>query len=330
MRLAVLGAGAWGTALAIHFAREHETSLWVRDVALAEAMRASRTNSKYLPDCPLPASLEVTPDFAAAVAAADIVFAAVPTVGFRALCHALQALPEKKPVIWACKGFEQGTAKLPHEVLAEALPDAPASAVLSGPTFAQEVARGLPCAVTLASRDRDFAQTTAKHLNAERLRIYSSDDVVGVELGGAVKNVMAIAAGISDGMGFGLNARASLITRGLAEITRLGLAFGGRIETLTGLSGVGDLILTCTGELSRNRRVGLELAQGQPLEHILSSLGHVAEGVSTAREVVRFAETHQIEMPVTRAVCAILHDGQSPKGVVEQLLRRAPRPEVYR
>ena len=227
-----------------------------------------------------------------------------------------------------CKGLEGSSGKLPHRVVAEEMGEDFPCAALSGPSFAEEVAQGLPTAVTLASRDIEFARRTARELHLPRLRVYASDDLVGVEVGGAVKNVMAIAAGICDGLGFGHNARAALITRGLAEIARFGLALGGRRQTFMGLAGMGDLMLTCTGDLSRNRRVGLALAQGHTLERILADLGHVAEGVGTAREVARRARELGIDMPITQAVDAILHHGVAAATAVEQLLQRDPKDEV--
>ena len=230
-------------------------------------------------------------------------------------------------MVWACKGFEAGSSKLPHQVAAETLRGATPRGVLSGPSFAREVALGLPTAVALASTDGSFAHDAALALHSGRLRVYDSVDVIGVELGGAVKNVLAIAAGISDGMGFGHNARAALITRGLAEIARLGLTLGGRMETFMGLTGMGDLILTCTGDLSRNRQVGLRLASGTSLNDILTGLGHVAEGVNTAREVVQLARLHKVDMPIACAVYQVLFEGVSPKTAVEDLLNREPKAE---
>jgi glycerol-3-phosphate dehydrogenase (NAD(P)+) len=230
-------------------------------------------------------------------------------------------------VVWLCKGFEPQRAELPHQIAAEVLPRGGACGVLSGPSFALEVARGLPTALTLASAEAEFSQATARALHGPCLRVYFSTDITGVEIGGAVKNVMAIATGIADGLGLGANARAALITRGLAEITRLGTRLGGRPETFTGLTGAGDLILTCTGELSRNRRVGLALAQGKKLDDILRELGHVAEGVHTAAAVEKRARQLGVEMPITLAVCAVLFGGVSPREAVEQLLARDPKGE---
>lgn len=328
MRIAVLGAGAWGTALAIALARRHPVQLWARDADQAAAMRATRINARYLPDAALPDTLRVDADFAAVAGGGELNLIATPLAGLRETLRRLRDVAPGTPLLWACKGLEAGSQRLPHQIVAEELGEGAACGALTGPSFAEEVARGLPTALTLASADSGFAEKTAQALHDTRLRVYASHDVVGAEVGGAVKNVMAIAAGIADGMGFGLNARAALITRGLAEITRLGLALGGKRETFMGLAGMGDLILTCTGDLSRNRRVGLALAKGQPLERILRELGHTAEGVSSAREVAALAQRLGIDMPITRAVKGILHDGVPASEAVEQLLGRDPKLET--
>ncbi len=320
MKIAVLGAGAWGTALAIGLAREARVSLWTRNPEHARQMAAEGCNTRYLPGHALGGGLAVTADLAAAVERADYLISAVPTSGFRDLLRQLRGVAV--PLVWLCKGFETGTMKLPHQVAAEEWPDRADIAVMSGPSFAQEVAAGQPAALTLAALDGEFARRAAHDLHRPRLRLYSSSDLIGVEAGGAIKNVIAIAAGISDGLGFGLNARAALITRSLAEITRLGLHLGGRQETFMGLSGMGDLILTCTGDLSRNRRVGLMLAKGDSLEGILRELGHVAEGVTTAREVTRLARELGIEMPIVESVRRILDQELPPKEAVAALLNR--------
>jgi glycerol-3-phosphate dehydrogenase (NAD(P)+) len=231
------------------------------------------------------------------------------------------------PLVWACKGFERGSGLLPHQIVEQEMPGNTCAGAFSGPSFAAEVARGQPTALTVAASDAAFARDTARMLHQPRLRVYYSDDLVGVEIGGAVKNVMAIATGICDGLGFGLNARAALITRGLAEVTRLGTRMGGRAETFMGLAGAGDLILTCTGDLSRNRRVGLELARGKPIGEVLHSLGHVAEGVESTREVLSVARKLGVDMPVTQAVCGVLFDGLSPHAAADALLSRDPREE---
>lgn len=328
MRIALLGAGAWGTALAISLSRHHQVTLWARDPAQIEAMRMVRANARYLPEAEFPESLSLTADLGEALAEAELALVVVPIAGLRAMLESIVRLhPQPVPVVWACKGFEPETAKLPHQVVAETLPESFPSGVLSGPSFAVEVARGLPTALTLASSNEVFARTMACALHHERLRIYASSDLIGVEVGGAIKNVMAIATGVSDGLGFGYNARAALISRGLAEMTRLGIRLGGRAETLGGLSGAGDLILTCTGDLSRNRKVGMLLAQGRALPDILHELGHVAEGVYTAREVHRLSAQLGVEMPICDAVYQLLYGGVTVGQVVDGLLRRAPNSE---
>ncbi len=324
MRIAVLGAGAWGTAIGVALSARHAVALWARDASQAQAIAKARRNSRYLPDVELPATLEVTADLGKAVVGAALLLAATPVAGLREL---LGKIDKRAPLVWLCKGFEEGSGALPHQIAAETLGEGARYGALSGPSFADEVARGLPCALTLASRDAAFAREAAAILHGGRLRVYYSADLVGVEIGGAVKNVMAIAAGISDGLGLGLNARAALVTRGLAEIARLGAALGGTPETFMGLAGAGDLILTTTGDLSRNRRVGLELAKGVPLAQILNQLGHVAEGVHSAREVAKLAQTKGVDMPVTEAVNAVLAGKLSPAAAVEKLLSRDPKRE---
>lgn len=325
MRIAVLGAGAWGTAIAINLSQRHRVALWGRDAAQRSAMRADRSNPRYLRGFAFPAPLEIAETLAQALAGAELALIATPTAGFRETLRSLGAVAV--PVIWLCKGFESPRAKLPHQIFAEEAHAAVPCGVLSGPSFAEEVAGGLPTAVTLASRDPAFARDAARTLHGPAFRVYSSDDLIGVEVAGAVKNVMAIAAGICDGLRFGHNARAALITRGLAEITRLGVAMGGRAETFMGLAGAGDLILTCTGDLSRNRRVGLALGRGEALDSILADLGHVAEGVNTARELQRLAGDLGVEMPVTEAVCRVLADHTQARAAADALLQREPKPE---
>jgi glycerol-3-phosphate dehydrogenase (NAD(P)+) len=326
VRIAILGAGAWGSALAASLCAAHPVSLWTRDPADCETLSRLRA-SRYLPEVLLPPEIRIQPDFARAVGDCDLVIVATSTAGLRETARALAKHADSPSLVWVCKGFEVSTRLLPHQIVAEALPSATRIAVLSGPSFALEVARGLPTAVVLASADETFATSTAAALNSARLRIYSSRDVLGVELGGALKNVIAIAAGISDGMSLGRNSRAALVTRGLAEITRLGVAMGGQPETFAGLAGLGDLVLTCTGELSRNREVGMRLAQGRRLEEALADLGHVAEGVSSARAALDHARARRIEMPITEAVCAVLFEARPAADAVRQLLTRDPRPE---
>jgi len=320
-RIGVLGAGAWGTALAAALSARHEVTLWARDPAQAAAIGSARLNARYLPEVPLPAALTVTDRWPAR---AHLLVVATPVAGLREVLA--RAAPV--PLIWLCKGFEAGTGLMPHQVVAEVLGARAACGALSGPSFALEVARGLPCALTLASKNAAFASAAAKTLHGGRLRVYHSTDLVGVEVGGAVKNVMAIAVGIADGLGLGQNARAALITRGLAEMQRLGVALGGSPETFMGLAGAGDLILTATGDLSRNRRVGLALAQGEALADILARLGHVAEGVHSARETLRRAAQAGVEMPITQAVQAVLQGRLTPAQAVERLLARDPKAEA--
>ncbi len=323
MNIAILGAGAWGTALALALSGRHSIGLWARDPAQAAAMHASRRNKRYLADIDIPAAINISADAQAVLAGAQLALIVTPVSGLR---EALALPPPALPVLWACKGFEGGTGRLPHQVVEEVRGGAPCGA-LSGPSFALEVARGLPTALTLASPDAAFAQAMARELHQPTLRVYYSDDLVGVEIGGAVKNVMAIATGIADGLGLGMNARAALITRGLSELTRLGVRMGGRAETFMGLAGAGDLILTCTGDLSRNRRTGLMLAAGKRLDDVLRELGHVAEGVHTARELEGLAAKLGVDMPITHAVCGVLFRGVSPREAVGQLLARDPRSE---
>ncbi len=359
--VAILGAGAWGTAIAIHLAQrataKPRVTLWTRDAAQARAMAASRSNARYLPDIALPPSLAISSDLGEA-AQAELLVAATPAAALPALARALAALGAHAPLIWLSKGFvaapgvltevstevstavstEVSTAvstesvhalssgvALAHQVIAPFW-KAPVG-VVSGPTFAEEVARGLPAALTVAATDPRLAATVATLLRGDALRAYESDDMTGVEIGGAIKNVLAIAAGASDGLRFGYNARAALITRGLAETGRLSAALGGKRETLMGLAGLGDLVLTCTGDLSRNRRVGLALAQGKRLPDILAELGHVAEGVTAAIAARALAAHHGVEMPICEVVYRVLHENLPARAAVEELLSREPRVE---
>ena len=334
-KITVLGAGAWGTAVAIALAARHDVLLWGRNPQQMADTDAARDNRAYLPGHPLPASLRVSADFEAALAHvasgldtdAPLLILACPVAGLRPLLEQLRgrAIPN---VVWLCKGFEAGTGLLPHQVVAQVLGDSVPGAALSGPSFAQEVARGLPCALTVASANAELRERVVAAAHGDNLRVYSHDDLVGVEVGGAVKNVMAIATGAADGLGLGLNARAALITRGLAEITRLGLALGAQPGTFMGLSGMGDLILTCTGDLSRNRRVGLALAEGKALATIVTELGHVAEGVPCAKAVRELARRMEVDMPITEAVASVLFDGVDAAQMAAQLLARDPRVEL--
>jgi glycerol-3-phosphate dehydrogenase (NAD(P)+) len=325
MKLAVLGAGAWGTALAIAFGPKHDVSLWARDPAHAAALAGSRRNDRYLPGFDFPAGVRVSSALHGALEGAQAALCAVPMAGLRELAIRLSQHREL-PLVLACKGFEPVSGLLAHAVVDSVAPGH-GVAILSGPSFAREVAAQKPTAVVLASAEPALAQRLALELHHPRLRMYSNDDLIGVEIAGAAKNVMAIAAGICDGLELGGNARAAMITRGLAEISRLGTQLGGRVETFMGLAGAGDLILTCTGELSRNRTVGLRLAAGEPLARILQGLGHVAEGVSSAHELARLALRSGIDMPITGAVCAVLEGTAAPAAAVAMLLERDPRAE---
>jgi glycerol-3-phosphate dehydrogenase (NAD(P)+) len=331
--IAVVGAGAWGTAVAIHLARRDGLSVMLvaRDPVQAREIGDARVNAKYLPGIDMPRALAVTGDSTAG-ASADLLIVATPIAALADVARDLRAAGARAPLAWLSKGFvtvpvsatHPAGVALAHQALAPLWP-APVG-VVSGPSFAEEVARGLPTAVAVAATDASLAARIAALLRADTLRAYESDDIAGVETGGAVKNVLAIAAGASDGLGFGSNARAALITRGLAETGRLSTALGGRRDTLMGLAGLGDLVLTCTGDLSRNRRVGLALARGRPLAEILAELGHVAEGVATAVAVRRLARHYGVDMPICDAVHAVLHEGVAVKSAVERLLSRPEPP----
>lgn len=334
MKIVVIGAGAWGTAMAISAAAHpagHAVTLWARDAAQVADMQAVRSNARYLPGIGLPPSLTVAGgDVAALAHAADLVIVATPMAALRGMLAQLRGCTV--PVAWLCKGFEAAAENsdsfglLAHEVRAQVAPDLIAG-VLSGPSFAQEVARAQPTALVAASEHASVRDALVRAFHSPSLRVYANDDIVGVEVGGAVKNVLAIATGLCDGLQLGLNARAALITRGLAEMTRLGLALGARVDTFMGLSGLGDLVLTATGDLSRNRRVGLLLAQGQTLAQAVASLGHVAEGVYCARTVVQRARHLGIEMPISEGVVALLDGRLRPAEAVAALMEREPKGE---
>lgn len=326
MNIAILGAGAWGTALALAFAPRHRITLWAFEPGHAGEMRASHENTRFLPGYTLPESIRFEQAIPSALEDAHLAIIATPMMALRSTLAFVRVENSKLPVLWVCKGLEAGTGLLPHQVAAQVFSTAPCG-TLTGPSFADEVARGLPTAITLTSKNAEFARQIARELNTPVLRLYAGDDIVGAEIGGAVKNVLAIATGICDGLGLGLNARAALMTRGLAEITRLGVALGARRETFMGLAGLGDLILTCTGDLSRNRRVGLALAAGKWLPDIQRELGHVAEGVPTTREVARQAARLNVPMPITDAVCAVLDGTLTPQAAVTQLMNREPGTE---
>jgi len=333
MKICVHGAGAWGTAVAVNAAARHEVTLWARDAAQADAMSAARENTRYLPGLALPASLAVRAgDIAQAQAGADLVIVATPMAALRGQLIALRGTTAQ--VAWLCKGVEPALDStsptayglLAHEIWAQVAPELKAG-VLSGPSFAQEVAEGRPTALVAASPHASVRDALVDAFHGPALRVYANDDIVGVEVGGAVKNVLAIATGLCDGLALGLNARAALITRGLAEMTRFGLALGARADTFMGLSGLGDLVLTATGDLSRNRKVGLLLAQGRTLAQAVDSLGHVAEGVYCARTVVQRARGLGIEMPIAEGVVALLDGQVSPRDAVAALTGRDPVPE---
>ncbi len=329
MKLTVLGAGAWGTALAIHLAKKHNVSLWARDSGHVSGMRKARSNPMYLGDFMFPENLVVDDSLQKATTDTDLILSVVPTSGFREILQKLSNL-SLTPIIWANKGLEYETSQLPHEIASQILDNSKIKkkfGVLSGPSFAAELVRDLPTAITCASEDTELSKFVAEIFHHGNMRVYMSNDVIGVSVGGALKNVIAIAAGISDGMGFGNNARAALITRGLAEISRFGMAIGASSETFSGLAGAGDLVLTCTGDYSRNREVGLRLAKGQKLDEVLSGLGHVAEGVNTAIEVNKRSKKLNIDMPITNEVCQVLKDSKSPKDAVLDLLGRAIKTE---
>jgi glycerol-3-phosphate dehydrogenase (NAD(P)+) len=326
VNLTVLGAGAWGTALAINAGARHATLLWARDGEQAQRMQRERRNERYLPGAALPAGLQVVADFHAALvhARGGLIVVATPMSGLEGM---LRRLPPDAPgVLWLCKGFQEGTGWLGHEVARDASPGLRVG-VLSGPSFAIEVAQGKPTALVAASTDPRLCEEAVAALHSDSLRVYTSADPIGVEVGGAVKNVLAIATGIADGMQLGLNARAALVTRGLAEMTRLGVALGAEAQTFMGLSGLGDLVLTTTGNLSRNRTVGLRLAEGIALERILAELGHVAEGVNSAPMVLQRAHARGIEMPIVDAVVQVLAGQLAPAQALELLLRRDARSE---
>lgn len=351
MRIAVLGAGAWGTAIARHAARRHPTRLWARDPALVGELARTRCNERYLPGVSLPPEIALEADLERAVDGSDLIVIATSVAGLRPLLTRLAVLPgvtggpADRPaggsgrgsggesageggvaLCWLCKGLEVGTGLLPHQVVAEVL-GGDRGAALSGPSFADEVARGLPVALASAAVDPADSERLVTAFHHDAMRIYASGDVVGVEVGGAVKNVMAIATGISDGLGLGANSRAALMTRGLAEIRRFAVAEGGQAETLVGLAGMGDLVLTCTGDLSRNRRVGLRLAEGVALDRILADLGHVAEGVACCRTVVERATELGVDMPISSAVRGVLEGRLTAPEAVRDLLARSPAAE---
>lgn len=331
MHIALIGAGAWGTAMALAAACHpcgHTVTLHARDAAQADALRTDKQNARYLPGVDLPDAIEISSapltSLLSSSPECDLWVIATPMAGLRATLTAMADV--KAPVAWLCKGLESGTGLMPHEVQAQVAPHLKAGA-LSGPSFALEVARQQPTALVAASAHAPVRDALVQAFHGPALRVYANSDIVGVEVGGAVKNVLAIATGLCDGLHLGLNARAALITRGLAEMTRLGLALGAHSDTFMGLSGLGDLVLTATGELSRNRKVGLLLAQGQSLDQAVRSLGHVAEGVYSARTVLQRARALGVDMPITEAVGALLDASWSPREAVAALMGRDPKGE---
>ena len=329
LNIAVLGAGSWGTALAALMARHgHGVTLWGRDAKVAAAIDQQHENTRYLPGIPLPDNLRATTDLAASLQDADLVLVVVPSHAFTETLRQLAPLrPASAGVAWATKGFEPGSGRFLHEVAEDILGPSVPLAVVTGPSFAKEVTLGLPTAVTVHGDDVEFTQQVADVLHGPAFRAYTGNDMLGAELGGAMKNVLAVATGVADGMQLGLNARAGLITRGLNEMLRLAAAIGGRPETLMGLAGLGDLVLTSTGDLSRNRRLGLALGRGQSLPDAVREIGQVVESVQTADEVMRQADRHGIDLPISSAVRAVLHGDLSPAEGLQQLLAREQKPE---
>lgn len=328
--IAVLGAGSWGTALAVQLARNgNSVRLWARNAAAIAAMREHGENRRYLPGCSLPEGLQPLASLAAAVAVADDVLVVVPSHGLRTcLTELAPLLQPTQRVLWATKGLESDTALLPNQVATAVLGEQRPTAVLSGPSFAGEVGRGMPTAVTIASTDAAFARAMAQAFHDGVFRVYTGADVVGVGIGGAVKNVIAIAVGISDGLGYGANTRALLITRGLSEMTRLGVALGGQRETFTGMAGLGDLLLTCSDDQSRNRRMGLALAAGKTVAQAQADIGQVVEGVRVAREVARIATQRGVDMPIVCQACRVLYDAVAPQDAAKILTGRPSRSEL--
>jgi len=329
VEVTVLGAGSWGTALAMQLARQgRNTVLWARDPALVEQMRSSGENARYLPAIRLPATLHLAADLCSAVSSAQAVLLACPSHAFADLLRTIQPwLAESAGVSWACKGFEPGTGRLLHQTAREVLGQQRPLAVVTGPSFAREVALDMPTAVNVAASSEEYGRYIARLLHGGSMRAYYTDDLVGAELGGASKNVMAIATGICDGMQLGSNARAALITRGLAEMMRLGTAMGAKPETLMGLAGMGDLVLTCTGELSRNRRFGLALGENLEVEQALAKVGQVVEGYKAALEVHRLIEQYQLDLPICEQVHGILYLGWNPQKGLKVLLSRELKKE---
>ena len=327
--IGVIGAGSWGTALTIQLARAGQTpTLWGREPEVIDALNNERCNSIFLPDINLPDNVKIEPDLASLVANHDDLLVCVPSHAFRTVLEEMRPnLSHQCRLAWATKGFELDTGKLPHAVARETLGIEVPLAVVSGPTFATEVGLGMPTAMTVAASNSDYADALAWRFSDDNFRAYTSDDMIGVEVGGAVKNILAIATGMSDGLGFGANARVALITRGLAELTRLGLALGGQLDTFMGLSGMGDLVLTCTDDQSRNRRMGLGLAAGRSMEDVAAEIGQVVEGVKAAAAVRKVAHDLNVEMPICEQAYKILYEDASPQDAVAALMQREVKSE---
>jgi glycerol-3-phosphate dehydrogenase (NAD(P)+) len=328
MKVSVFGAGSWGTALACVLARNNaQTSLWGRDASAIAAMMQSRRNARYLPDLELPAALTLTADLDAALSNADVLLIVTPSHAFAELLDRLSPrLKSGAGVAWATKGFDPASGRFLHELVAQKFPQSPA-AIVTGPSFAREVAQGLPTAVTVHSRSDEFAKLLANLLHSSHFRAYTGSDMIGAELGGAMKNVLAVATGVADGMHLGLNARAGMITRGLNEMLRLGAAIGARAETLMGLAGLGDLVLTCTGDLSRNRRLGLALGRGVGLKQAVAEIGQVVESIETADTIMRLARLHGLDLPIASGVQRVLREEITPAEGLRELLAREQKPE---
>ncbi len=328
--IAVLGAGSWGTALAMLLGQNnHQVNLWSHNAKHATSMQKTRENARYLPGLTFPETLSISADLETTFKDVTNILIVVPSHAFRQTLETIKPfVTNSHRIAWATKGLEANTYKLLHRVAREVLGDKVSLAVISGPTFAKEVAQGLPGAVAIASDDQSFALDWAHLLHNDHFRAYTSEDMIGVEIGGACKNVIAIAAGIADGMGFGANARAALIARALAEISRLGISLGANAETFTGLTGLGDLVLTCTDDQSRNRRTGIALGEGKDLESVIKQIGQVVEGVATAKEVVSLAKKQNIDMPITEQVYNVLYKNTSPQDAVNALFNRAIKKEI--
>jgi glycerol-3-phosphate dehydrogenase (NAD(P)+) len=328
-QISVLGAGSWGTALAIQLARAGATTLlWGRSAEHVRQLASERRNARYLPDAEFPPRLQIEADLDTAVRAANDLLVVVPSHALRELLEHIAGLrPRNLRLAWATKGFELATGLLPHQVADQVFGGEVPTAVISGPTFAREVGAGLPTAMTVAARDQAFAADLAQQISSANFRAYTSSDMIGVEIGGAIKNVIAIGAGISDGLGFGVNTRIALITRGLVEMTRLGVTLGARRETFMGLAGLGDLVLTCTDNQSRNRRFGLALAGGQSIAEAQRAIGQVVEGVLAAKAVLEVAQRKGVEMPICQQLYRVVHDNVDPKTAVKELMSRALKPE---